>query len=395
MEEYQKQINKYLEDHYEEALEFLEKLVQIDSYSHDKEGVNKVSSLIREKLKEEGVPYEVIENERYGNHLIAKLKGNLRGNLNRKVLLIGHKDTAHPTGTLKEFPFANNGTHLTGPGVSDMKSGLVYMIYTLLAFKATNFDKLFDIELLFTPDEEIGSPISRKIIEEIAEDASVAFVLEPSRPDGSIVSARKGSAHLKIEVIGKAAHSGAFIEDGISANDELAQKMIQIKKLADEEKDLTINFGVIEGGISNNIVAPHATATIHCAFWKEKDFYDAYEKIQEIVNQSFIPGTKSKLSGSIGMLPMENNEKNTELYKHVVMKAANDLQLENIVSLPTKGASEAGFTSSKGVPTICGMGPIGGKWHTKGEYMELNSFLPRMKLLGTSMLYAMNYYGQT
>lgn len=387
MDQLRYDINNYFKKHKKEALSFLEQIVRIESYSQDKDGVNQVSNLIKQKLESNGVSCQVTENEEYGNHLTARIKGNRKG----KVLLIGHKDTAHPTGTIDEFPYRNDGERLTGPGVSDMKSGLIYMIYTILAFNEHKPRDMYDIELLFTPDEEIGSPISRDLIENMAEDATVAFVLEPGRPDGSIVTARKGSAHLKIEVEGKAAHSGAFIEDGISANDELANKMIEIKKLSNKDKDFTINFGIINGGISNNIVSPCAMTTIHCAFWKERDFYEAYKNIQKIVQNSYIEGTKATLTGNIGMLPMENNKKNIQLYEDVVLKAAKDLDID-IVGLPTKGASEAGFTSSIGVPTICGMGPVGGRWHTKKEYLELDSFLPRMKLLATSILYAMHHY---
>lgn len=385
MEQYRNEIITYLENHEQEALSFLEKLVKIDSYSHDKAGVNEVAKAIQNKLSSKGITCDIKSNEQYGNHVIAKIAGNKKG----KILLIGHQDTAHPTGTTKHFLFQNNGETLTGPGVSDMKSGLVYMIYILLAFKDANIAEKYDIELLFTPDEELGSPISRTLIEERAKDASAVFVLEPGRPDGSIVTARKGSAHLKIEITGKAAHSGAFIKDGISANDELAKKMLNIKKLADKEKDLTINFGIIKGGISNNIVSPHAIATIHCAFWKEEHFNILYENIQKIVDYSYVEGTKSTLSGKIGMLPMEYNEENRYLYNNIVLKAAKDLNL-NIFGLPTKGASEAGFSSSMGIPTICGMGPVGGNWHTEEEYLDLSSFLPRLKLLGTSILYAMH-----
>lgn len=381
------EINNYLESKEDEALSFLEKLVKIDSYSYDKAGVNEVSHLIQEKLESKGIECEIKENEDYGNHLIARVKGDKSG----KILMVGHQDTAHKTGTLKHFNFTNDGELLRGPGVSDMKSGLVYMIYILLAFNELKLENVYDIEILFTPEEEIGSPISKGIIAEKSKDALAVFVLEPARPDGSIVTSRKGSAHLKIEVEGKAAHSGAFIEQGISANDELANKMIAIKKLVDTDKDLTLNFGLIEGGLSNNIVSPSAMGTIHCAFWEVEDFEAVYEKINEVVKHSFIPGTKSTLSGGTGMLPMEKNLKNRELYEQVVLKAAKDLN-QDIIGLPTKGASEAGFTSAQGVPTICAMGPTGGKWHTEDEYLELDSFMPRLKLLGTSILYAMRHY---
>ncbi|TMN21712.1 M20 family metallopeptidase [Lentibacillus cibarius] len=227
----------------------------------------------------------------------------------------------------------------------------------------------------------------KRINKRTSKGTIAAFVLEPSRPDGTIVTSRKGSAHLKIEIEGKAAHSGAFIEDGISANDELAFKMTEIKKLADKEKGLTINFGLINGGVSNNIVSPHATGTIHCAFWNEEDFNIVYKKIKEIVSKSYIDGTKSVVSGGVGMLPMENNERNNDLYE-IVQQAAKTLDLK-VVGKPTKGASEAGFTSSVGVPTICGMGPVGGNWHTENEYLELDSYIPRLKLLAVSLLYGM------
>lgn len=380
-------INDYLKNKKIEALNFLEELVKIDSYSHDKKGVEQVSHLIKEKLESEGIICSIKENELYGTHLTACVKGDKEG----KVLMIGHQDTAHKTGTLEHFNFSKDEEILRGPGVSDMKAGLVYMIYVLMAFKEVKPENTYDLEILFTPDEEIGSPISKEIIAGASRDALAVFVLEPARPDGSIVTARKGSAHLRIEIKGKAAHSGAFIEEGISANDELAHKMIAIKKLSDPDKDLTINFGLIEGGVSNNIVSPNAMATIHLAFWKVEDFENVYEEIKKIVNKSFIPATESTLKGGLGMLPMEKDEQNTQLYEEVVLKAARDLKQE-IIGLPTKGASEAGFTSAEGIPTICGMGPVGGKWHTLDEYLELDSFIPRLELFGTSILYSMKHY---
>src|SRR5690625_3576099 len=139
-----------------------------------------------------------------------------------------------------------------------------------MAFNDRPPDDRYVLEILFTHDQEIGCPISKDIIAETHRDALAVFVLEQARPDGSIVITRKGSAHLKINIKGKAAHSGAVIEDGISANDELAQKMIAIKKLSDTQKDLTLNFGLIEGEGSINLVFPHASAKIHLEFWNIK-----------------------------------------------------------------------------------------------------------------------------
>ncbi|PIC98603.1 M20 family metallopeptidase [Sporosarcina sp. P29] len=373
-------LTDYLAGNEHEALDFLKSIVNTDSFSYDKVGVNNVAMKIMGLLDSKGISYEVRENEEFGNHIIATIKGRKDG----KVLLMGHMDTVHPDGTTKERPFAVEGNLLRGPGVSDMKAGLVTMIYAATALKEFVAEDLCDIEILFTPEEEIGSPISRAVIEERAKDALAVFNLEAGRPDGSVVTARKGSAHLKIEVEGKASHSGAFIENGISANDELAWKMIKIKELMKNDKDVTVNIGIIKGGVSNNMVSPHATATVHSGFWKTEDFDELYKGIEEIVNTSYIPGTKSTLSGGVSILPMEYNDGIAHLYE-IVEKSAQEMSLP-ITEQKTKGAADAGFASSIGIPTICAMGPVGGNWHAVDEYMELDTFLPRMELLMRSVL---------
>lgn len=374
------EINRYLENIEEEILELLKEIVNIDSHSNDKSGVDTVAAVIKNKLEENNIPNEILANEDLGNHIIATVKGNKEG----KILLMGHMDTVYPSGTVSKRPFENDGKLLRGPGVSDMKSGLVTMLGAAMALKEVAGSDICDIELLFTPDEEIGSPISRAVIEERSKNALAVFNLEAGRPDGSIVTARKGSAHLKIEIEGKAAHSGAFIEQGISANDELALKMTEIKKLMNEEKGITINFGKVKGGISNNVVSPFAAATIHIGFWTLEDFLETQSKIRSIVDTAYISGTKSILSGDISMLPMEKHDGVAKLYE-IVQMAAKELNIA-ITEQRTKGAADAGFASSLGVPTICGMGPVGGNWHSEDEYLELESFLPRMKLLANSIL---------
>lgn len=380
MDESMQEMLAYIESIQSESLSFLKELVNTDSSSKDKQGVDQVGKVLQEKLKANEISFKIIENDIYGNHMIAKIPGNKQG----KILLMGHQDTALPKGDALKRPFQKDGNLLKGPGVSDMKSGLVYMIYAALALKKHFANEMCDIELLFTPEEELGSPISKDIIKERAKDADIVFNIEPARPDGTIVTSRKGAAHLQIEIEGTAAHSGAFYEDGISANDELALKMVEIKKLTNLEKGITVNFGMIDGGISNNIVSPHANATIHCTFWKEKDFQEMYQRIQDIVDYSYVEGTRAKLSGSIGMYPMEENAKNRKVYD-VVLEAAEMLELP-VIGKSTKGAADAGLTSSIGIPTICGMGPVGGNWHREDEYLELDSFIPRLKLLAVSML---------
>jgi glutamate carboxypeptidase len=265
-----------------------------------------------------------------------------------------------------------------------MKASLVSMLVVTSVIKRLALDEMYDIELLFTPDEEIGSPISHAIIQERTKDAVGVFNMEPARPSGAIVTARKGSAHMRFDIDGKASHSGLAIEEGISAIDELAYKIIKIKELMDLDKGLTVNIGTVQGGTTNNTVAPNAMGTIHSGYRRIKDYENLKEQIQNIVNQSFVEGTKSRVEIGAMILPMEKTVKGKQMYE-IVKESANLLGIP-ITETETKGAADAGFAASLGVPTICGMGPVGGKWHSTEEYLELDSFIPRMQLLAVSII---------
>ncbi len=375
------EINKYLQDSHAEMFRLLEKIVNINSYSYNRDGVNQVGNVLREYLDKFEIPYTTQENKDYGDHIIATLKGSRPG----KILLLGHMDTAYPPEIGINHRYYIDDHYAYGPGVSDMKSGLVSMVFTVAAMKQAKID-LCDIEILFTPEEEIGSPISRALIEERASDAIAVFNLESGRPDGSVVTSRKGSAHLKFHIVGKAAHSGAFIEDGISAIEELAYKIAEMKKLTDLEQGITVNIGTVTGGVNTNVVAPEASGTIHIGFWTLKHYAGVMEKLQRIIDTSYVPGTKSYLEGSISFLPMERHDGVKNLYQ-LVKKSAEMLDLK-IGESSTKGAADAGFTASMGIPTICGMGAVGGKWHSVDEYMVIGTIVPRAQLLATSIVMA-------
>jgi glutamate carboxypeptidase len=374
-------IHHFIESRADDIFALLKTIVNIDSYTHDKDGVNRVGQVLTDCLDQFGIPYVTRSNEKFGDHIIATIKGSRPG----KILLLGHRDTPHPPGTVKKRPYKQYEKYAYGPGVSDMKAGLVSIIYAAAAVQHSEAD-MCDIELLFTPEEEIGSPISRAVIEERAKEACAVFNLESGRPDGSIVTSRKGSAHLTFQIEGKAAHSGVLIQDGISAIVELGFKIIELQKLMDLEKGITINVGTVNGGINTNVVAPQASGTIHIGFWTLEDFQSIVEEIKTIMNTSYVPGTKSSLSGDVGILPMERNPGVVKLYE-IVQEAASMLDIP-LTEERTKGAADAGFPASLGIPTICGMGPVGGKWHSIDEYMVIDTFLPRMKMLAISIVLA-------
>ncbi|WJY26378.1 M20 family metallopeptidase [Sporosarcina trichiuri] len=371
---------QFIREQEQVAKKYLRQLVNTDSYSYDPSSVNAVGEIIQELLRHYDIPFTVRENESYGNHIIATVKGRQPG----KILLMGHQDTVFQTGTAAGRPFSEDGTFAYGPGVSDMKGSLVSMIVTAAAVSMFASTDICDLELLFTPDEEIGSPVSEAVIQERAADAAGVFNMEPARPDGSVVTSRKGSAHLIINVTGKAAHSGSAIEQGISAIDELAHKIIAIKQLMDLEKGVTVNIGTIEGGIANNTVAPTAHCTIHTGFWRVCEFEQLKSAIQAIADHSYIEGTVSVLTVGSGILPMEESEQSRKLFD--IVKLAGEQVAVPVKGTATKGAADAGFAAALGVPTICGMGPVGGNWHSESEYLILDSLVPRMQLTAVSLL---------
>jgi glutamate carboxypeptidase len=374
-------IYKNIENNRESSFEFLKKIVNIDSFTHDKKGVNEVAQVIIDQMDALGIKYQTYQNEKYGDHIIGTIKGTLPG----KILLLGHRDTPHPPGTVKERPYVEKGNIAYGPGVSDMKAGLVSMIMAASAIHKSGMP-ICDIEILITPDEEYGSPISRSVIEERSKDAVAVFNLESGRPDGSVVTARRGSAHFKFEIKGRASHSGVAIEAGISAIEEAACKIMDLRALNNPSNQISLNVGTINGGTNSNVVAESATGTIHVGYATDEDFTVLTEKIKSIINKSYVRGTKSILTGGEGILPMEKTVGGKQLYK--IVKEAAELHGINLTEIEERGAADAGFVASLGVPVICGMGPIGGKWHSVGEYMEIDSFIPRIKMLATSIVLA-------
>lgn len=373
-------IQDYVDSHFGEVLKSLEAAVNTASYTWDPAGVNRVQGLFIGHLERLGFTVTVRTQEKLGNHVIARLPGPRPG----KILLMGHVDTVHPPGTEKERPFTMRDGCLWGPGVSDMKGGVVAGLYALEALLVAGWADRPTLEVLLTPDEEIGSPSSRPVIEERAADAMAVFNLESGRPDGSVVVKRKGSGHLEMRIEGRAAHSGVWIEKGISAVEELAQKVIRLHALTDLNRGLTVNVGVVEGGVNTNVVAPHAGARVHLGSWSREDFEELLGKVGEIVATSYVPGTRSTLHGGISFLPMERHQ-GVERLLACVQRAGDRVGYE-VKATATNGAADAGFTASLGIPTICGMGPVGGGWHGLDEYAELDTFPARIKLIALSVV---------
>src|SRR5262245_13202432 len=232
-------------------LTLLETLVNTDGGSYDKAGVDQAGVHIRGYLDSQGIASEVTPDDKFGDAISATVG---HGG-NRPVLLMGHRDTVFPKGEPTRRPFRIDGDRAYGPGVADMKSGLVMNCFVLAAIKKFGGAPA-PVQALFTGDEEIGSPFSRPVIERHAAGARAVFNSEPGRPSGAVVTGRKGGLFMRFHITGKAAHSGANFAVGISAINELAHKTLALSALTDEPKGITLNVGVVSGGQTVNTVAP-------------------------------------------------------------------------------------------------------------------------------------------
>jgi glutamate carboxypeptidase len=368
-------VQDYIKENKEEMLKLIETLVNIDSGSNNKDGVDQIGAILKEEYKKIGFKVKVISQENYGNHLIIEHEDAE----DPQIMVIAHMDTVFPDGTAAERPFKIKGDHAYGPGVIDMKSSLVTLLYAAKALRRENVPAFKNLQILLNSDEEIGSPSSKKLIMKTAKGKKYALIMEPARKDGSLVSARRGKGNYTLNVIGRAAHSGIEPEKGRSAIEELAHKVIQLHELNDHKNGISVNVGLIEGGSSVNTVSDHASAQVDIRIAESDQASSVEEKMEEICSKTDVPGTEIILEGEMNRPPMEKNKRNKKLLNTIV-EVGEKLGIE-ITDTSTGGGSDASFTSAAGVATIDGMGPVGGNAHSDKEYMEITSLSERTILL--------------
>ena len=381
-------IVEWLGSQQDAMLDALREMVDTDGGSYDKAGVDAVGAQVRRFLEREGIPVETVPREKHGDCLKARVDGDeagtIRGgNAGRSVVLMGHRDTVFPKGEPERRPFRVEDGRAYGPGVADMKAGLVMNMFVLAAFKRFGGAPA-PLLGLFTGDEEIGSPEGREVIESVAREARAVFNSEPGRPSGGIVTGRKGGVFSFFEIEGKAAHSGGNFESGISAIEELARKVQALHAITDLKRGITVNVGLVSGGQSVNTVAPYATGQIDLRYVERPDRDEAMGRIHEIVGRSFVPGTRAKLAIRGEFLPLTQNPSSARLFEGY-REAAADSGLD-IRGEFSGGCADSGFTAAVGAPTLCAVGPIGGKAHSPDEYLEIGSMVPRAQALARAIL---------
>ncbi|TMK85384.1 MAG: M20 family metallopeptidase [Actinobacteria bacterium] len=298
---------------------------------------------------------------------------------NRNVLLVGHMDTVFPDGTATERPFRVEGSTAYGPGVSDMKGGLLGGLYAVGALRDAEAEALPTITYVCNPDEEIGSPFSGRIILEQARSADACFVLEGARENGDIVSARKGVTDFRIVIRGRAAHAGVEPERGRSATIEAAHMVIALHELNGRWPGVTVNVGVIQGGTRPNVVADRCELHVDLRAPAASSFREAEAALRAAAARRVVPDTEAEVIALSGFPPMEKTEATARLVDRA-KKIAADLGFE-VDDAATGGASDANPVAGLGVPTLDGLGPIGGADHSPAEWLDLETVTPRIALL--------------
>ena len=378
----QDQILNWLKDSHGDMLALLEKLVNIDSGSYNKLGVDKVGDEVKAFLESQGVGTSRIPVETHGDSIRGMVAGT---GSNRPIMLMGHRDTVFPDGEAERRPFKIEGSRAYGPGVADMKAGVVMNAFVLAAFQKFG-GAPGPLVGLFTGDEEIGSPTSRPIIENEARGARVVFNSEPGRPTGNVVVERKGGIFFEVDITGVAAHSGGAHEMGRSAIGELAHKIQAWHALTDYDAGVTVNVGLVSGGQSVNTVAPYASCGIDVRYRKPADRAGIVERITAIANTSTVEDTSAEIRIRGEFAPLAPTEASDTLFKHYVASAGQaGLKVEGEAS---GGCADSGFTAGVGTPTVCATGPVGGNAHSPEEYLEIDSIVPRAQALARAIMTA-------
>lgn len=378
MEDIRKQIAVYIDGHRDAMIDFWRQLVQIESGSANKAGVDAVAHRVQEELDTIGAHTEIHEMKRAGNMLVSVLNEDLP---EAPVLLLGHMDTVFPDGTVAARPFTLRDGKAYGPGVLDMKGGVTIAVFAMKALKEAGWAKR-PVRLVLAGDEEVGhcdSDCDQQIMEQ-ARGAVAAFNCESGRLGNEVVVQRKGALTYRMDVTGIAAHAGNEPEKGRSAILEVAHKVIAIQNLTDWQQGTTYNVGVISGGTVANAVPDTASILIDVRYLKKEYVPDIENKLQDVARTNYVNGTKASLTRLSCCIPMERMTETDGLLAKV-QDAYASFGMPRPSGITVGGGSDSAYTVAAGVPTICAMGVEGSRHHSPEEYASVESLYARAKAL--------------
>lgn len=347
----------------------LKSIIEINSWTKNKTGVDKNGEIFTKWLEELGYIVEVHHREDIGNHLHFKSKSKD----GKKLLLLGHLDTVFPPDTFEEF--REDKEWIYGAGVCDMKGGNYVALQALRNAKA-KFGDIYNIDFLLVSDEETGSDDSKYLSKKIAKDYDYCMVFEAAGVNDEVVIGRKGVGTFFIDIKGKASHAGNHYTAGADANLEASKKLMALVSLTNLDKQTTVNVGKIEGGIGANTISPNAHLTFELRYTTTDERDRVLKAIDEIVAHNYVNGTTSTLSGGIQRDVMQPSKQQEIFIEHINALCH--------ITLPTEkrgGVSDANIISSQGVATLDGWGPYGDGDHTINERASKKSFIKRIELV--------------
>lgn len=362
--------------HKTELFDLIEKLVLIETPTSDKAANDYISSIAADLMKSLGGDVKVHTQDKYGDHVTAEWPSS-EGGTNQHAFIVGHLDTVWPIGTLERMGYAEQDGRLYGPGVLDMKAGIATTIIGLRALQKEGLWPDRPIKILFNTDEEVGSPSSRPLVEELAKGAEYALIMEPGQAGaGALKTQRKGLGEFRLHVEGKASHAGAFPERGASAIHELSHRIIELQAMNDWPNGITVNTGLISGGSARNTIPASAEAVIDVRVRTNEQAAEIESTIRALTPT--IEGTSLTITGGFHRPPMERTPELAELARKLI-GWSNDFGFE-LTEESTGGGSDANLTAAMGVPSADGLGSKGLNPHAEGENIEISEQVNRLAL---------------
>ncbi|MGA0814260.1 MAG: M20 family metallopeptidase [Ilumatobacteraceae bacterium] len=360
------QVRAHLDTQGDAMITDLETFVNVESPSLERECLERSAHFLADLMTRVlGTPPTLIESDR-GPHV------HWKGSNDTKVLIVGHHDTVFPLGTVARRPFTRDGNIGRGPGIFDMKAGIVQAIYGVAAVK-----EWYHTEILITADEEVGSHASRALLEERAKSAGAVLVLEPSADGGALKIARKGTGTFNVIITGRASHAGLEPEKGINALVELAAQVPRIAALARPEVGTTVTPTVAKAGTADNVVPDSATISVdvRCVIPEEKDRLE--RGMASLV--ATLPGATVTVSGGMNRPPMHESM-TTELFA-IAEKVAGEYAIGDLRGVAVGGGSDGNITAAVGVRTLDGLGAVGAGAHAETEHVRLDLMPERAALV--------------
>jgi glutamate carboxypeptidase len=385
---------KWTKAHKNEMIDFLRKIVSIDTSTFNREGVTSLAEIMARELTRIGFSVERpspespadpwIKRMFLGPHsvkdIVPSVLGHLDGGRNSgHLLLVGHLDAAFPLGEPLRNPFHIKDQRAYGPAIADMKGGVVGIFFACQSLLETKLARPEQITVLYNADEQVGTVCTRKLIEAESRSADWGLVTESGRSGGQIVGQRAGLATGELIIEGVEAHVGTGFREGRSAIEALCRKVTALHRLHDPDHGVLLNVGKIKGGTRRNLYAGHAAASIDLRSVNTKTWDKVKQKVEKIAYAEELSGIHTTFHLWQHRPPMPWT-KMTDRFAILISAIARELGT-TIETVSTMGGSDANLIAAQGTPTLCGLGPVGGAVMTQGEYIELPTLAERTALV--------------